>query len=130
MIRYRTKPAETELGIFKGRDAIYLDELRHTFSPSTLLFSGEFNGRLCSDYSGKTRWIKYDLKFLNVVSYKCWELDTCPILNATCFDVVQESSWIHELSVPGYRHYVLATYDFIYEIVASNFELNLGPERN
>ncbi len=130
MIKYLSEPVKIALGILKGRDAIYLDELRHTFSPSSLFFSGEFNTRLCSDYNGKCRWIEYRLKFLNVVAYKCWEFDVCPLKKSTCFDIVQDSPWIHELSVSNCKHYALSTYDYIYEVAYNDFELEYGNKRN
>jgi len=122
---------ETILGTIEGRDGIHLARTVHELSPSTLILYGNINARLCTSYSGTGRWISYELRFSRVSAYKCWELDYYPweaCINSS-FDVVKQSKWLEELSIENAQHFVLSTYDYIYEIVAEHFDLILGEGR-
>jgi hypothetical protein len=123
----KTQAISSIYGIANGRDAIYLDELIHTFSPSTLRFSGVMNSELCSLYAGSQEWLQYRLTFQHVYYFQCWNVDICPIRGTqSSFDVVQESELLDTLSLQNYSHYLLFTYDYVYSIVAKGHDWQVG----
>jgi len=120
---------ETTVGFIKGRNAIHLDKVVQ--EENILIFHGEFSAPLCSNYSGKGRWLGYEFKFSEVRIYKCWELDLYPdekkIISS--FDVVKPCMWNSDLDESKLNYYVLSTYDYIYEIIAKDYVLALVSER-
>jgi hypothetical protein len=127
----------TDLGIINGRDAIYLDLVEH--KNNVLTFSGEINSELIGkNITGSNDFIKYTLSFFETIFYKCWELDYYDNekLLASSFDVVNDSKLIEEINLlenirknkkitENHKHYILATYDYIYEIVSSKYILRI-----
>jgi hypothetical protein len=123
----------TNVGIINGRDAIYLNLAEH--KNNTLIFYGEINSELLDIKNiGNDDFIKYILKFDDVIFYKCYELD---FYNSTqlksSFDNIKNSKLIEELKLKNtekitnkHKHYRLATYDYIYEIIASAYTLNIN----
>ncbi len=121
-------PITTSLGMINGRDAIYLDEFRQEHT--TLTATGEVNSTLCSNCE-PNKWVKYVLHFTGVAAYKAWDFDLYPLETrmVSSFDVVSDSSWAIELGLAADCHYVLQTYDYIYEILALAFDFQTGEVR-
>ena len=128
----KVRPIQTSVGEIHGRNGIYLDEMIQSFGPSTLRFRGEFSQPLCSNAGTKKRWIGYVFTFEHVLVFTCHELDHYNENRlASSFDEVHESEWLRELELSNYRHYILATYDYVYEIAAKGHELELtGNDRD
>ncbi len=122
---------ETPVGVVNGRDSIYLDSVIHTGDLSMLTFTGELNANLCSKYEGSGKWIVFELKFLHVPCFRGWEIDVYPseLEIQSSFDLIEDSAFLQGVSALKHDHYVLSTYDYIYEILAKDFVLNLGSER-
>ena len=136
MVMSMRKPIETELGIISGRDAIYLDEQRIATKPYGLIFKGDFNGNLCSNNTTGKEWIPYELSFDYPLYFVCYELDLYPyeLPLPSSFNTVAESEliaslfkqdWTGNLAKTDLNHYVLATYDYVYEILAQDFKLSI-----
>src|SRR5687767_14339422 len=105
----------TELGIIKGRDAIYLDKI--TFNRETeLILNGEFN----SDKGDK----KFEMTFKGVVFLSTIELDFDKRGQMESLATVEHSERIKEFKKldhsskvnDRHRHYYVLTYDTVFEI--------------
>ena len=124
----KTESIETVVGKLRGRNALYLDEVRQTFAPSSLIFTGSLSAPQCSNYQGLERFPAYEALLEDYQYYACTSLDAYKHEKhlSSSFDLVTDSELINSLKLPvNYNHYVLATYDFVYEIVAKNFALSL-----
>lgn len=124
----KTEPIETVVGKLTGRNALYLDEVRQTFAPPSLIFKGSLSAPRCSNYQGEERFPAYEALFEDCQYYDCTSLDAYKREKhlSSSFDIVIDSELLNSLKLSAhYNHYVLATYDFVYEIVAKNFALNL-----
>ena len=123
----------TCLGVLKGRDCIYLDQVKQD-ALNNLTFMGDINGHLVSQHRGEKDWFPYILTFRRVLAYFACELDTyenlteTEPLNRSSFDLIEDSTWLMSLPVwegfdKGiYRHYRLFTYDDVYNIIAVSYE--------
>ena len=136
-------PINTEVGIISGRDAIFLDEQKLVQGDSCgMIFVGELNGDLCSNNATGKEWIPYKLSFEYPIYYFCCELDLYDHLyraklpkKSSSFDIVTKSDLLTNLTENtidfssryegNFSHFVLATYDYIYEIVARDFTLEI-----
>ena len=127
-----------EIGIIYGRDAIYLDEFRQIFGTEyCCIFKGEFSSSL-TDINSDKHFIPYIFSFSDVIYYQCCELDL--YINEkkldSSFDLVCNSSLIQELKngsisskiSEDHKHYVLQTYDYIFDIIAKDYKLVIGNE--
>lgn len=124
------KPIETKLGIISGRDAIYLDEQKMIEEPYGMIFTGEINGNLCSNNTSNMEWLSYRLSFDCPIYFSCHELDLYDesALNSS-FDILVKSDLLASIINKDHRgkfkddfkHFVLATYDYVYEIIARDF---------
>lgn len=123
-------PVITELGVISGRDAIDLNKQEMIQKPFGLIFSGEINGKLCSNNISGSDWISYQLSFDYPLFFSCCELDLYRISDlVSSFDILENSKLvadIHQNDVcekfkDNFKHYVFATYDYVYEIVARDF---------
>lgn len=131
------KPVESVLGEIHGRDAILLEEFQQ--KGMRLLFRGEINGAACRQApQKKNMWLRYELEFGNVLAYDCRELDICTWYTNSSFDEIVESTWLVELNLTDRlrefglsqcHHYILTTYDFVYQVAATHFDLRLLAER-
>jgi len=128
----RNIPIVTTLGVINGRNAIYLDDIKQSFSPNQLLFIGEINGKLCSNNTSGHRWYSYEVCFNLIQAYDCRELEICKLNTESSFDEIMHSELIAELKLAGkgYKHYILSTYDYVYSIVSKGFELKITGHRN
>lgn len=123
----------TCLGFLKGRDCIYLDQVKRD-SLNNLTFTGDINGNLVSLHRNEKDWFSYTLTFRQVLAYFACELDTYEkltetgCLNRSSFDLIEDSTWLKSLPVREdfnkdiYRHYRLFTYDDVYNIIAVSYE--------
>lgn len=119
------EPINSEFGEFHGRDALYLDDRRAT--DSRLILKGEVNGELVSNSQGK-EWIPYSFNFSGVDKVKETELDNWLSSNHPNF---HETSSFYELIDPEakgdkHRHFVIQTYDIVFEISCESYELSFN----
>ncbi len=125
----KTQPIDTSLGRLHGRNAIYLDEFRHIFTPSVdVFFKGALSTSCCKGYKGTADFVAYELLFEGVQFYSCCELELYkkePFLSSS-FDLVLSSHLLQDLNLGNdYQHYIVATYDFVYEIAAKMFKMKI-----
>ena len=123
----------TCLGVLKGRDCIYLDQVKQD-ALNNLTFTGDINGHLISQCRDEKDWFPYTLTFRQVLAYFTCELDTyenlagTEYLDGSSFDLIEDSTWLKSLPVREdfdkgiYRHYRLFTYDDVYNISAGSIE--------
>jgi hypothetical protein len=127
------EPIITEVGIIRGRDAIYLDLMEQ--KDGEIILYGEINSSLI-ELKNKTKkeWLKYKLYFKNVLYYECCELDfygNMPALRSS-FDTINNSKLIETFEIKNnrkinknHKHFIISTYDYIYEIVSSEYNLEI-----
>lgn len=133
-------PVQTLVGEIRGRNAIYLDEFAQ--KGLTLTLNGEINADLCSSAGTKGRWLQYRLMFVGVLAFDSREIETCAWPAVSAFDEVEDSPWLlgmsvqkrahelrHELELLPLRDYIVSTYDWVYRIAATRFELTLVGDR-
>ena len=123
----------TCLGVLKGRDCIYLDQVKLD-GLDNLTFTGDINGHLISQHRDEKDWFPYTLTFRRVLTHFASELDTYESLAGTgrldgsSFDLIEDSTWLKSLPVREdfnkgiYQHYRLFTYDDVYNIIAVSYE--------
>ena len=129
----KTTAVNTCLGVLKGRDCIYLDQVKLD-GLDNLTFTGDINGHLISQHRDEKDWFPYTLTFRRVLTHFACELDTyenlawTEHLDGSSFDLIENSSWLKSLPVREdfdksvYRHYRLFTYDVVYNIIAVSYE--------
>ena len=112
----KTTAVNTCLGVLKGRDCIYLDQVKQD-DLNNLTFMGDINGHLISQHRDEKDWFPYTLTFRRVLTHFACELDTYENLAGTehldgsSFDLIENSSWLKSLPVREdfdksvYRHY-------------------------
>ncbi|MDE5583258.1 MAG: hypothetical protein K2J08_06115 [Ruminococcus sp.] len=124
-----------KLGGLNGRDCIYIDTVTQD-DMDNLVFQGEINGFLAEKIK-TDRFIPYKLTFKRVIAYFSCELDTyenidnSAHLDYSCFNIVKNSKWLESLPVRKdfdksiYKHYQVFTYDFVYNIIAVDFDFKI-----
>ena len=127
----KIEPINTEVGMIKGRDGIFLDKMEYT--GSEIAFYGEFNENVFNNFNGKD--LEYKLTFRNIVFFKCYELDIYPRekLLEYSFDLVNDSELLSKLKSrdnqnkikENHEHYILGTYDYVFEIIATEYVLKI-----
>ena len=123
-----------KLGTLYGRDCIFADSVIQT--DATLKFKGEINGTLASKINNEI-WIPYELIFYKVIKYTSCELDTyeadkneIQAINKGSLLIVQGSDYLKNIPVrydynkDDYKHFVICTYDFVFNVFATDYELN------
>jgi hypothetical protein len=129
------EPIITDVGIISGRDAIHLDLVEQR--EGEIKFQGEINTGLVEIKNNIEKdWLKYKLSFKGIVYFKCCELDfyTSEKLLISSFDKINNSEKITKLKSLdhsskidiNHKHYVFATYDYVYEIIASQYFLEIN----
>ncbi len=127
-------PIITSVGKIWGRDAIFLDEVK-IVNEITFEITGDFNGNLCENLEDDTSQ-KYHIIFNSVHLFKMTELDYDEIEYESSFDEITNSEQLakmikmdNEMHIgkidKSYRHFVFRTYDSVFEIIGTGFELNL-----
>lgn len=141
----RPIPISTEIGIVSGRDAIYLHSI-DVPDQCTLELSGEFNCALASKPPPPpTEWQAYRIRFDDVIAFQAVELDTWEALQhhemsapASSFYEVTGSRWLARMrdpngpeskAEPEHRHLVFQTYDLVFEVVCTNYKLDMKGTR-
>lgn len=131
------KAIETEeLGIISGRDAIFIDRFSHTFEGGVkCVLKGEINLDLVEKgekYMAQYEaFVPYTLIFQDVVFFQCFELDSYKHEKnmVSSFDMIEDASALRSGSrgtkLNASKLYVVQTYDFVYEIMASDYCLKL-----
>ena len=122
-----------KLGILYGRDCIHLDNVIQ--KGSTLEFKGEINGELASKIQDDI-WVSYKLVFKKVIKYYSCELDTYEAdenevhgIDGNVLFVIQDSEHLKNIPVRydykkyDYKHFLIYTYDFVFNVFAVDFEL-------
>lgn len=126
---------QTSVGEIKGRDAIYLDKVIFV-DERTIQIDGEVNMNLCSmsAESEKGMFKKYKIVFNDVISLKMTELDFYDNEHGkSSLDLIESSEQVAEMVKKNhagkitetYKHVALITYDTVFEIICSKFELNI-----
>ena len=118
----------TELGILKGRDAIYMDCFRQEYNQIEII--GEINGSLTD--VRRNEWIKFLLSFSDVSAFESREIDICNWSCVSSFDKVVESVWLQELGLakmPNRQHFQVSTYDSMIRLAAGGFRISFGESR-
>lgn len=131
------EPIETIAGIISGRDAIFLDDVQVSLYPHTIELRGELNSHLCSKFKDEDLFIKYGLKFSGVLAFVMTELDFKDHLGVSSFDRVVNSDWLDEMRrkdhsskfKPNTEHYVVFTYDDVFDVACESYELNILEAR-
>ena len=131
------EPIETVAGIISGRDAIFLDNIQVSLYPNTIELRGKLNSLLCAKFKGEDSFIKYSLKFSRVLAFSMTELDFKDHLGVSSFDRVVNSQWLDEMHrkehssklKPNIEHYLVFTYDDVFDIACENYELNIFEAR-
>jgi hypothetical protein len=114
----------TEIGIIKGRDAIYLDKI---------LFSKETELTLTGEFSYDKWDKKFEMTFKGIVFLSTIELDFDKRGQNESLAVVEDSETIKEFKKldhsskinDRYKHYYIRTYDTVFEIISDRFELTI-----
>ncbi len=127
---YREPIVIKELGQINGRDAIYLDDIN--FTGYSLVLQGTVEGSLCENI-GQDKAIPYTISFKNVLDFSSTEVDFYDCRRMRCnFERYANSQKIAEFKqhnnpklTENHQHFVFYTYDLVFEIVASEFELVL-----
>ncbi len=128
---YREPIVIKELGQINGRDAIYLDDIN--FTGYSLVLQGTVEGSLCENI-GQDKAIPYTISFKNVLDFSSTEVDFYDCRRMRCnFERYANSQKIAEFKqhnnpklTENHQHFVFYTYDLVFEIVASEFELVLA----
>lgn len=134
-------PVETDAGTIAGRDAIILDSIRLP-DERKLVLTGSLNSDLCDGLTQIDHSVNFKLSFGGVVWLKLTELDfadaesseNCDIpYRESCFVISQNSELVvsfrdadHSSKITdNHKHYVLATYDTVFELIANEFKMKL-----
>lgn len=124
-----------KFGSLNGRDCIYIDTVTQD-DLDNLIFKGKINGFLAEKIKAD-RFIPYKLVFKRVIAYFTCELDTyenidnSAHLDYSCFNIVEGSKWLESLPIRKdfdksvYKHYQVFTYDFVYNIIAVDFDFKV-----
>jgi hypothetical protein len=128
------EPIETSVGIISGRDAFFLDDISFDYQNSIIRLAGEINGHLCSHNEKNLDYIAYSLVFSGILGFRMIELDFSGFPGTSSFDRVINSEWLYEMRrsdsaakiKPEHEHYTLMTYDDVFDVVCSAYELTLN----
>jgi hypothetical protein len=116
----------TQFGTFRGRDCVYLDEFHRDEIACTVTLRGEVNGHLCHPpLSG--RWAGYSLRFFGVIACEHTEIDAWTWRSNSCFDRAIGSAWLASFGdavAATHTHFLIQTYDDVYDIIAERFEFH------
>lgn len=115
---------ETGHGIIQGRNGIYLDSLKHQ-SEDELTLKGQFDT--------ENGFINYDITFFGILYLSQIELDFDQRDFLESFGSIENSLLIKKFQLldhsaklnAKHQHYYFRTYDSVFEIVASNYQLNI-----
>jgi len=123
----------TPVGVVRGRDAVYLDAVDLDYTARRVGFRGTLNPALCSEAPRGDDWPGYEIVFRDVLALRMTELDLDGGEGGSSFDEVVGSRWLKALKArdraakvsAGHRHFVPETYDDVFELVSSGFDLGV-----
>jgi hypothetical protein len=119
----------TPLGKLNGRDCIYLDTYQDSQDDLTLVLVGDINGTL-SEHPAHEKWVPYTLHFTGVIAWDKEDLESSDqSLWASSFDQILASAWVKKLDENNasiLHHYCIQTYDIVFHVVCTGYELTLG----
>ena len=121
-------PVETPLGLFYGRDCLYLDAVGFEDGTRNLVLEGAVNGNLCTKRR-PGEMIPYTVRFIGVLALTMVELDSSTADFESSFDEVRDSDWVRSLGsnvTPQHRHFYFQTYDDVFEVVCEGYEFQIG----
>lgn len=124
-------PISTDVGIIRGRDAIYVRQFQinedHNFT-----VRGELNGALCSS-APSADFFGFRCVFHGVVGFRMDALDHSDAsAYRSSFDEGTESEWLNTIrsrdpsqDFPGYREFRLVTYDDVFTLICHRYDLTV-----
>jgi hypothetical protein len=117
-----------EIGLIKGRDGIYMDSLEVV--DKTIKITGDINCQLCSIHHD-ARWIKFNLIFKQVIYHKLLEPECFSYISKYESNIAEEkgSELIMKYGIENKKHYIVLTYDYCLEVVASEIEMRIISKR-
>jgi hypothetical protein len=121
------QPIETQFGIFRGRDTLFVDTIALHVYPNELALSGKINGTNASR-NPTLKDIVYIIAFHHIKALKMITLDLWDWKSASCFDEVINSQWMAQLNshvITDCKHYLLQTYDQVFDIVCRSYSIEL-----
>lgn len=129
-------PIITEkFGELKGRDCIYLNQVIFDDNNRSLVIKGEINGNLITQENiDNEKDFPFTLTFERIIHYSTTELDTyCGLkggdFSKSSFDEVLNSEFLANFPIrddyekSDFRHFLVFTYDFVFDILARDFVL-------
>ena len=114
-------PIRTKVGIISGRDAIYLDSYNYDIKQQSLTLRGELSGSLLE--KKQDGFVPYNLVFFGVTEHQITDLETFGYSKGrSSFDEITTSP------PPEQRYFLVRTYDDVFEITASSFDLRINTK--
>lgn len=132
------EPINTVLGIIKGRDAIFLDDVIFEYDKNRIELRGELVSNHCTNSKDVDSYIGYSLTFDGLIGFTMIELDLSDdVFRTSSFNRVVNSLWIDEMRLrdhsakvkPNLEHFFVATYDDVFNIACETFELEILTTR-
>ncbi|WP_028544334.1 hypothetical protein [Paenibacillus taiwanensis] len=127
-------PIKTKYGLLIGRDCIFLDDVNYKYNERKVEMTGEISGSLASEGEEDT-WIKFVMVFSNIYYFKMIALDLSydhfdlDYSEATSFFEMTNSKLLENVWLTmgaQARHFIVQTYDDVFEIVADQYEITFG----
>lgn len=123
-------PIETDIGILWGRDAIFLSNIEFDYNRNLVRLKGD----LASRYDKDNCQTNYTLEFSGVYIFNMVELDlSFEVLefdfNESSFLEVKDSNLVKtakKIRKVDLRHFVVQTYDDVFEVVCKDFTMSLS----
>jgi hypothetical protein len=108
----------------KARDAIYIDNLIQTNTKGKLTLKGTVNSFYLVN-NPKNLLTKFEITFYQIRMFSCTSLDFSLLDKdmVSNFNIISDSIFILDNKLSDYNHFVLSTYDYVYEIVAKDYEI-------
>ena len=133
---------ETDIGVLWGRDCVFLDRISMP-DTSTLCLQVSINANIVRDFRAPDGWSKTDeipyvFMFQRCLGYQVLELDTWDSQNDdtnafldSSFQELVNSKWLASLAGKrgqSHRHFQLATYDEVFDIICVDYRLSFGND--
>ena len=128
-------PVATSVGTLYGRDTLFLEAIDFDYGRRRLTLQCVVSSNGCSNApQGRDHACRITLD--SVYCMKMTELDTWNGPRNSCLLLVRESAWIAKLNAiagqsridpTGFRHYIVQTYDHVFDVVAQGLEFEVLP---
>lgn len=119
VVRFQELPL-SEVGLVRGRDGIYVDSVCQR--RREVVIKGSINGKLIEN-SALGDWIEFILTFHDVLRLRCEDADLSPFAEEFSFGMMHGASFAG--GMVGRKHFVIAGYDAILEVLAAGFDVQL-----